>query len=194
MIGNKYFPIVLFFVTLYVSISSSVRASEPDTHLKHRESSRKLMEMLSPEPVVNTGIDGVLTQLSKESPRSIDEGRGVYSSHCAACHGNDLQGQADWEQADANGMLPAPPHDDSGHTWHHADDQLFEMVKYGAPAAMGDPSYRSMMPAFKDILSDEEINAVLVFIRSTWSEGHKKWQQSANDAQTGKDWWRQKKQ
>lgn len=156
-----------------------------------RESYRELMDLFAPEPVVNTGSDGVLTQLPDENSSLVEAGRDVYAIHCAACHGVELQGQPNWVQADATGMLPAPPHDDSGHTWHHADDQLFEIVKYGAPTAMGDPDYRSMMPAFIEVLDDQEIYAVLVFIRSTWSDEHKKWQQGANDAQTGNDWWRE---
>ena len=78
-------------------------------------------------------------------------------------------------------------------TWHHADDQLFEIVKYGAATAMGDPEYRSMMPAFGDILNDDDINAVLVFIRSKWSDENRQWQQGANDAQTGRVWWREER-
>ena len=70
-------------------------------------------------------------------------------------------------------MLPAPPHDDSGHTWHHADVQLFEFVKYGSATAMGDPLCRSMMAALHNVISDTEIDSVLVFIRSTWSSERK---------------------
>jgi mono/diheme cytochrome c family protein len=148
------------------------------------------MNMLAPEPTVNKGSDDVLSQLSAETTSTIKAGATVYHNHCAHCHGAALQGQPNWNQPDANGMLPAPPHDDSGHTWHHADDQLFEFVKYGPATAMGDPQYRSMMPAFQNVLSDSEIDAVLVFIRSTWSSERKEWQRGANDAQTGNVWWK----
>lgn len=181
--------IILIF--LCTSLSLSILAAEPRISPELRESHRELMELLAPEPVVNTGSDGVLVQLKEENPQQVRHGQKIYVAHCAACHGAELQGQPNWEQADANGMLPAPPHDDSGHTWHHADDQLFEIVKYGAATAMGDPEYRSMMPAFGDILNDEDINAVLVFIRSKWSDENKQWQQGANDAQTGRVWWRE---
>lgn len=87
-------------------------------------------------------------------------------------------------------VLPAaPPHDDSGHTWHHADDQLFEIIKFGPAVAMGDPDYRSLMPAFDTSLKDDEIVSVLLFIRSTWPNKQRACQKGANDAQSGKKWW-----
>ncbi len=196
MTNKKYRRPELFLICLHAGIGiaalAAVQAAEPEMSPELRQSHRELMELLSPEPVINTGSDGVLTQLTAENSQIISDGREVYHVHCAACHGAGLQGQPNWEQPNETGMLPAPPHDGSGHTWHHADDQLFEIVKYGAATAMSDPGYRSMMPAFKDVLSDKDINAVLVFIRSTWSDEHKQWQQGANDAQSGREWWREK--
>lgn len=58
--------------------------------------------------------------------RDIDAGRNFYSQHCAACHGASLEGQPDWQSLNEDGVLPAPPHDATGHTWHHDDDLLFE--------------------------------------------------------------------
>ena len=48
-------------------------------------------------------------------------GKAVYERHCAACHGANLEGQPNWRSRDPSGRLPAPPHDASGHTWHHPD-------------------------------------------------------------------------
>ncbi len=66
-----------------------------------------------------------------------------------------------------NGRLPAPPHDASGHTWHHADQDLFALTKHG-PAPFAPPGYQSDMPAFADKLTDQEIRDVLAYIKSTW--------------------------
>lgn len=149
-----------------------------------------LMEYLAGEPVINLGSDGELIQLPDDTAMTISVGSDLYGHHCASCHGDKLQGQPDWSTAGDNGLLPAPPHDESGHTWHHADDQLFEIVKYGPAIAMGDPDYRSIMPAFNQSLDDNEILSILLFIRSTWPLEQRKWQKNANDAQTGKSWWR----
>jgi mono/diheme cytochrome c family protein len=91
------------------------------------------------------------------------QGDVVYAENCASCHGDDLQGEPEWRKADADGYLPAPPHDQTGHTWHHADAQLIEITRYGTEALVGG-TYRSRMAAFNDILSDAEIIAVLAYI------------------------------
>lgn len=98
----------------------------------------------------------------------IDQGRRLYAVHCAACHGANLEGQPNWQQRLPNGRLPAPPHDASGHTWHHPDDVLLQMTRDGVSSIL--PGYESDMPAFAGILTDDEIRAVLAFIRSTWPE------------------------
>ena len=96
-------------------------------------------------------------------------GKKLYAQHCASCHGDNLQGQPNWRRRLPNGKLPAPPHDETGHTWHHPDWQLFEMTKSGrnpfAPA-----NIKTDMPAFTGTLSDQEIRAVLEFIKSRWPE------------------------
>lgn len=98
----------------------------------------------------------------------VAEGRRIYADACASCHGRALVGQANWQQRNADGRLPAPPHDPSGHTWHHPDEVLFLLTKYGPAAMMNDSAYQSDMPAYEDSLSDGEIVAVLSYIKSTW--------------------------
>ena len=95
-------------------------------------------------------------------------GEQVYAQNCASCHGAKLEGQANWRQRGLNGYMPAPPHDETGHTWHHPDSYLFTMTKYGIEKMIGKP-YPNNMPAYEDKLTDEEILAVLSYIKSTWS-------------------------
>ena len=95
-------------------------------------------------------------------------GRDLYAQNCASCHGAKLEGQPDWKRRLENGRMPAPPHDESGHTWHHSDQNLFTITKRGVGGVV--PGYESDMPAFGEILSDAEITAVLAFIKSTWPE------------------------
>ncbi len=97
-------------------------------------------------------------------------GRVVYLKHCASCHGAQLEGQPNWRDRLPNGKLPAPPHDDSGHTWHHTFDLLFAMTKHGLVPPYAPPGYQSEMPGFGDQLSDDEIWNVLAYIRSRWSD------------------------
>ena len=98
----------------------------------------------------------------------VDRGQEVYADNCAACHGANLEGQPNWRAPGADGRIPAPPHNATGHTWHHDGDTLFRLTKYGAGALIGDPDYESNMPIYEDVLTDDEIIAVLSYIKSTW--------------------------
>ncbi|WP_299361156.1 cytochrome c [uncultured Paracoccus sp.] len=111
----------------------------------------------------------------------IELGRQIYAERCAACHGAELEGQPDWKTPLPSGRLPAPPHDASGHTWHHPDDVLFRIVKEGTAAIVGS-AYQSDMPGFGDVLSDTEIRAVLAYIRTTWPERERSYQERVSGA------------
>jgi len=115
------------------------------------------------EPWPESGID-------PRNPAKLAIGEEIYEEHCAACHGANLEGQPDWRQRRADGRLPAPPHDATGHTWHHSDDMLFAMVHDGMVPPLAPEGYQSDMPAYGDILSDDEIRAVLAYIQSKWPE------------------------
>ena len=106
---------------------------------------------------------------AKPGPEQIALGQKIYAQHCAACHGAKLEGQPNWRQPLPNGRMPAPPHDESGHTWHHTDAVLFGITKEGlVPGKYAPPGHQSDMPGFGDKLSDDEIRAVLAFIASRW--------------------------
>ena len=79
------------------------------------------------------------------NPTLVARGEVLYQQHCASCHGANLEGQPNWRERDENGMLPAPPHDMTGHTWHHSDALLFDVTKWGSTAVVGD-DYMSNMP------------------------------------------------
>ncbi|MCY4416180.1 MAG: cytochrome c [Chloroflexi bacterium] len=102
-------------------------------------------------------------------PAPADRGAVVYREHCASCHGFNLEGQPGWQMRNADGTLPAPPHDASGHTWHHSDQLLFDLTKLGPSEVIGN-DYQSTMPGFSDVLHDDDIWAVLAYIESQWPE------------------------
>ena len=104
-------------------------------------------------------------------------GQTVYADHCSECHGKNLEGEPNWRVRNADGVLPAPPHDETGHTWHHGDDLLFNYTKGGGQKIAG-PGFTSGMPPFEDVLSDKEIWAALAFIKSRWPERILRRQQS----------------
>lgn len=106
-------------------------------------------------------------ELKPDDKAVVIKGKSVYKSQCAACHGFRLRGQRNWRVRKPDGKLPAPPHDKSGHTWHHSSKQLFDLTKFGPKALIGG-DYQTDMPGYKGILADGEIIAVLSYIKSTW--------------------------
>ena len=105
----------------------------------------------------------------------VQHGKEVYQANCATCHGINAEGAPNWATPGPDGLFPASPHDNAGHTWHHSDRVLYETITSG----MGDPlkpgSPLRMQP-FGNKLSDQEIRAVIEFFKSLWNEEHRRWQ------------------
>ena len=115
--------------------------------------------------------------------RDIAAGEQLYQQKCASCHGANLEGQPNWQSPNDDGVLPAPPHDASGHTWHHDNALLFEYTKLGGRGALavrGIADFNSGMPAFDGVITDDEIWDILAYIRSTWPEREQDAQASRN--------------
>ena len=121
--------------------------------------------------IIWTSSRQAISDQPKADPDNAEQvvlGETVYKEGCAECHGAALEGQPNWKHRLPDGTMPAPPHDDSGHTWHHPDQQLFDYTKLGGAAVVPAP-FKSAMPGFAESLSDEEIWVVLAFIKSRWS-------------------------
>lgn len=112
--------------------------------------------------------------------RQVENGQHIYREFCALCHGANLEGQADWRVRKPDGRLPAPPHDETGHTWHHPDDVLFWITKHGLVPPYAPENYQSDMPAFGNTLSDDDILAVIAYIKSRWPAEVRKIQADIN--------------
>lgn len=105
-----------------------------------------------------------------DNDAQVTHGGEIYSLRCGGCHGRRLEGQALWQLRDQYLGRRAPPHDSTGHSWQHSDEDLFQMTKNGRfPQAPKDVV--SYMPAFDTVLSDDDIIAVLAFIKSRWPTG-----------------------
>lgn len=104
------------------------------------------------------------------------DGQALYLGYCASCHGANLEGQPNWMVRLPNGRLPAPPHDRTGHTWHHSDEQLLRIVRDGLAAIA--PGYETDMPAFGGKLDDQDIVAILDYIKQSWPDREREIQRS----------------
>ncbi len=97
----------------------------------------------------------------------IARGEKLYAQYCTSCHGANLQGQPNWKTPLADGKYPPPPHDDTGHTWHHPDSTLIDIILNGGNGSNG--TIPSNMPSFKQALNADDARAILEFIKSRWS-------------------------
>lgn len=82
----------------------------------------------------------------------VEAGERVYAANCAQCHGPVKSPVA---------ISAAPVHGDAGHTWHHPDRLLYQWILDRPPLA-------TIMPAFRGVLSEEEVLEVLAYIKSNW--------------------------
>ena len=119
------------------------------------------------------GGDSTVELATGDIATVVAEGAALYATYCAVCHGADLEGHPDWRTPNADGTYNPPPHDTTGHTWHHGDLTLVQLISQGSPFR------QSVMPAFGDTLTDEQILAILEFFRSNWGEQERTFQQEA---------------
>jgi mono/diheme cytochrome c family protein len=130
----------------------------------------------------DTGVGSDILRLLPDNQQVTLQGKTIYADTCASCHGTNLEGQENWKVRSPQGLLPAPPHDESGHTWHHTDQVLFDITKFGVQKFAG-ADYQSAMPAYTDTLTDAEIIAVLSYIKSQWPENIRKRHDALNAQQ-----------
>ena len=94
----------------------------------------------------------------------VKKGAPLYKEHCASCHQEDASGGDNWHEKNAEGIYPAPPLNGTGHTWHHAKKHLKRTIREGGVRLGG------TMPGFKDKLTDREIDYLIAWVQSHWSD------------------------
>ena len=140
------------------------------------------LSVLALLPACDRGANPAAIRLDTGDAKVLATGKSVYDKHCLSCHGARLEGQPNWRERDSAGRLPAPPHDATGHTWHHPDEVLFKLTKYGIAKAANLEDYQSAMPPYEGVLSDAEIVAVLSWIKAQWPPGIRDKQEQVNAA------------
>ena len=97
-------------------------------------------------------------------PEQLELGGQIFAKHCAGCHGDKAQGNENWRVRDENGKFLPPPLNGNGHAWHHSRAVLRNVIENGSVDGSGN------MPAWKDKLSDAEIDAVISWFQSLWPD------------------------
>ncbi|MDX8412308.1 MAG: cytochrome c [Mariprofundaceae bacterium] len=114
---------------------------------------------------------------------SAKRGAPAYQQHCAECHGKEAEGHPRWQWLGEDGNYPSPPLNGSGHMWHHTKNLLHDIIKNGSPGGGGN------MPAWKDKLSDGEIDDVIAWCQTLWPQDiYKAWYEIDEKASNGMQW------
>lgn len=95
-------------------------------------------------------------------PADVRLGQAIFQQHCGVCHGQSGEGK-----------LPAPPMNLLGHAHHHPDWELQMVIEQGRTGL-------GQMPAWKGKLSDREIRAVIVYIKTLWEADQRRFQERVN--------------
>ena len=106
--------------------------------------------------------------ITKDSALMIARGKIVYETYCVSCHQVNLSGAENWKELDEDGHRKAPPLNGTGHTWHHDDASLHNIIKYGLAKIVKD--YDGKMIGFGDKINDKQIDSVLSYIKSHWED------------------------
>ncbi|MEM7800066.1 MAG: cytochrome c, partial [Chloroflexota bacterium] len=112
--------------------------------------------------------DGLNLEGLNDETRQLVIGERVYASQCGACHGVDFAGQPEWKIPNRDGTLKAPPLNEDGLLVSYSDAIIEEKIRYGAALLNDDMQRLSNMPAYDTILTDEEIDAVIAYIKAQW--------------------------
>ena len=104
--------------------------------------------------------------ITTESKIMIERGKIAYQNNCVSCHMVNLAGAENWKEMDEGGHRKAPPLNGTGHTWHHDDQTLHAIIKYGLAKLV--KNYEGKMIGFEDKLSDKEIDSILAYLKSFW--------------------------
>ncbi len=111
----------------------------------------------------------------------LSRGQQQYNLRCAHCHGYDGEGQlpVTITNTQSLGMLTIPAHNASGHTWMHPDQLLVRVIKEG----ISNPLDQFPMEPYASVMSDDDINAVIAYIKLWWTD-----EQQAQQLLLSKHW------
>jgi mono/diheme cytochrome c family protein len=140
-------------------VAAPAPAAAPDT-----PSAGLTPPAVEPAPPVAAPAEPKNLAARKLDPEKIKRGEAVYRANCANCHGPNGEATPGWRNPGADGRYPPPPLDGSAHAWHHSTETLERMIRVGSPADIGG------MPAWDGKLTNQQIDDVIVWIKSLWPD------------------------
>ena len=129
------------------------------------------------KPSISASSTGLMPKREYD-PGHLEAGKKIFMENCAQCHGDNAQGAQNWHQRNSDGTFPAPPLNGTGHAWHHSNAVLTDMIRNGSQPGEGN------MPAWKDKLSDQDVDDIIAWFQSQWpDELYAAWQRTDQASQ-----------
>ncbi len=165
----RYLFISFRFVGVFLSLVSCQGSDNSSNPSSETQNGQIVSSLPSISELAGTP-DPEIPPLPSINPDEIALGKEVYAENCAECHGENLEGESNWKIQNEDDSFRSPPHDDTGHTWHHGDKVLIDSIELGGARLPDNIGGFSNMPAFQDTLTEDEIKAVLNYIKSAWPD------------------------
>ena len=129
---------------------------------------RILLALISFLFITETAYSHSHFPITRDSTLMVARGKIIYENNCVSCHQVNLIGVENWKGLDEDGHRKAPPLNGTGHTWHHDDASLHNIIKYGLAKIV--KNYEGKMIGFGDKINDKQIDSVLSYIKSHWED------------------------
>lgn len=127
------------------------------------------------ESMVLAGLENPLRE-EGSIEEHYEEGRRVYMQNCMACHGDALSGEGHY----AHGFQPAPlPFTGSGTIAQLTESFVFWRIAKGGPGLPNEGApWNSAMPAWEEILTEEEIWSVIIYLYDQSGNEPRTWEEA----------------
>ena len=129
---------------------------------------RILLTLISFILISDTSYSHSHFPITRDSTLMVARGKIIYENNCVSCHQVNLVGAENWKGLDEDGHRKAPPLNGTGHTWHHDDASLHNIIKYGLAKIV--KNYDGKMIGFGDKINDKQVDSVLSYIKSHWDD------------------------
>ena len=129
---------------------------------------RILLTLISFILISESSYSHIHYPITRDSALMVARGKIIYENNCISCHKVNLIGAENWKDLDEDGHRKAPPLNGTGHTWHHDDTTLHNIIKHGLAKLV--KNYEGKMPGFEDNLKDKDIDSVLSYMKSFWPD------------------------
>lgn len=132
------------------------------------------------QPMTLAGLENPLRR-EGDMEAHLAEGERVYYENCLACHGDALNGRGHY----AHGFNPAPlSFRDAGTIAQLTESFVFWRIAKGGPGLPREGApWNSAMPAWEDILTEDEIWAVILFLYEQSDREPRTWEEEGDEGE-----------